>query len=239
MERLDDLTIIIQGRCEETQLKMWIENYSHLKIIISTWSDFDIDIEFPSNWKIIKEHIPKRYAEYQNVDLQITSTLNGLLYVDTKYTLKVRADEYYSNIETIYKKMKLDENKILCGSFVFRALNGLYPYHISDHIICGTTDNIKLMFESAYENLINDLRFNNTPESILGFAFVAKKENFDMSDIWHYIGDMYKDYMKKWYHIINVNELYPFILTQKTNTSREYIKEIYDHSGCIYDINTI
>jgi hypothetical protein len=236
---IEDLTIILQGRCEDEPLKMWFENYSNHNVILSIWNDYTIPFDIPSNWKVIKRDIPKRYAEFQNVDLQITSTLNGLLYVDTKYTLKVRADEYYSNIETIYKKMKLDENKILCGSFVFRRLDGLYPYHISDHIICGTTDNIKLMFESAYENLINDLKFNNTPESILGFAFVAKKENFDMNNMSLYIGDMYKYYMKKWYHIINVNELYPFILTKKTNTSREYIKEIYDHCGCIYDINTI
>jgi len=79
-----DCTIIIQGRCEDSQLKLWIENHSNLPIVLSTWEDYEIDLNFPQNWKIIKAPYPIRFGNYQNLDYQVQSTLNALNIINTK-----------------------------------------------------------------------------------------------------------------------------------------------------------
>jgi hypothetical protein len=232
---IKDLTIILQGRCEVEPIKLWIENYSDWNVIISTWIDSEVPFDFPHNWKIIKSEYPERYGNFQNLDYQITSTLNGLQEVKTKYVVKLRADEYWSNMELVYNRMKTDETKILCGSMFFRKL-GLYPYHISDHIICGTTENIKIMFDSAYDNLIKGIRLNNCSETILGSGFVFAKENINVLKEYntlHLHSDMY---LKKWFHIIDVNELKPYIATQLSATHRLYFYSNYDNCNCITEI---
>jgi hypothetical protein len=232
---IKDLTIILQGRCEIETLQLWKENYSDWNIIISTWVGTDIPFDIPPTWKLIKSQYPNRYAPFQNLDYQITSTLYGLDKVKTKYTIKLRADEYWSGVGIVYDKMKTNENKVLCGSMFFRKL-GLYPYHISDHIICGTTENIKIMFDGAHDNLIQGIRLNNCPETILGCGFVFAKENIDALKEYntlHLHSDMY---LKKWFHIIDVNELKPYIATQRTEINRLYFYSNYDNCNCITEI---
>lgn len=232
---ISDLTIILQGRCENETIKLWIENYSEWNVIISTWIDNDIPFSLPKNWKLIKSDYPKRYGNFQNVDYQITSTLNGLSEVKTKYVLKARLDEYWSSIDIVYNKMKSDENKVLCSSIFFRPL-GLYAYHISDHILCSTTDNLKTMFNGAYDLLIKDIRLTNCPETILGGGFVFSKENIDAAKQFtnlHLYSDMY---LKKWFHIIDVNELKPYIATQSTSDGRIYFYDNYDNCNCLTEL---
>ena len=229
---------------------MWFKNYSNFKVIISTWSDYVIPFELPSNWKLIKvDGVDFDFAGkgcMQNLEYQITSTLNGLNIVDTKYTIKVRGDEYFSYIEKIYEKIKLDDEKIVCSSIWFRPLNSPYPFHISDHIISGITNNIKLMFEGAKQNLINDMRDNNTPESILGMAYVQQKENYPIETMFKICRDVnWIGYMKKWYDVIDVNELKPYILTNKAYPNdvnpniingRYYFRDNFDNFGSITKI---
>jgi|LauGreDrversion4_2_1035121.scaffolds.fasta_scaffold128467_2 hypothetical protein len=230
---ISDLTIILQGRCEIEQIKLWIENYSEWNVIISTWIDNNIPFNIPPNWKIIKSEYPERYAPFQNVDYQITSTLNALNLVQTNYVLKVRADEYWSNLYKIYDELNSDE-KILCGSMFFRPLDSPYPFHISDHILFGTNDNMKKMFNKAKENLILNLKDNNTPESILGMAYVQSKENYPIQMMFDICKNRNWDtYIKKWFDIIDVNKLKPYIATQKSADSRIYFHSNYTNCGCI------
>lgn len=232
---IKDLTIILQGRCEDETMALWRKNYSDWNVIISTWYDNNINFDLPPNWQLVKSQYPNRYAPFQNVDYQITSTIYGLSKVTTNYAIKLRADEYWSNLHIVYEKMKSNEDKILCSSIFFRKL-GLYPYHISDHILCGTTENLKIMFDGAHSNLIEGIRLNNCSETILGCGYVFGKENIDILaeyDKLHLYSD---NFLKKWFHIIDVNELKPYIATQNSPTGRIYFYSNYDNSGCITEI---
>jgi len=229
-----DCTIIIQGRCEDSQLKLWIENHSNLPIVLSTWEDYEIDLNFPQNWKIIKAPYPIRFGNYQNLDYQVQSTLNALNIINTKYVIKVRADEYWYNVQLLYDKMKEDVSKILLGSAFFRKLdNPQYPFHISDHIMCGTYENIKLLFNETKKNLINNYIPCGSPECIMGYSYVCNKENFDKSKMRDYLTNPWGHFIKKYFNIIDVNQLSPFLLNQKHLDKRLYWKNYWDHSGCI------
>jgi hypothetical protein len=116
---INDLTIIIQGRCEDEPLKMWFENYSNHKVIISTWNDYTIPFEIPSNWKVVKaDGVDFEFAgqgHMQNLEYQLVSTLNGLNLTETKYAIKVRGDEYWTDVDKMFNSLKSDE-KLLCRS---------------------------------------------------------------------------------------------------------------------------
>jgi hypothetical protein len=226
---IKDLTILIQGRCEQEQIQLWIDNYSDWNVIVSTWIDYDLNLDFPNNWKVIKSEYPKRFADMQNIDLQLVSTLNGLKEVQTEYVIKVRGDEFFSNLVLVYNRMKEVYPKVLVSSIFFRPL-GLYLYHISDHFMCSTTENIKLMFEKTYDLLTNHVKFNNSPESHLGFSFIAGKENWDLygCDKYELVND---DMMRKWYSIFDVNELNPYIISQSSPEGRIYYRDNYGYGS--------
>jgi hypothetical protein len=229
---IKDLTILIQGRCEQEQMQLWIDNYSDWNVIVSTWIDYDLNLNFPNNWKIIKSEYPKRFADIQNIDLQVTSTLNGLKEVQTDYVIKVRGDEFFSNLYLVYNRMKEVHPKVLVSSIFFRRL-GMYLYHISDHIICSTTENLNIMFEKTYDLLVNNIKFNDTPESHLGFSFISGKENWDLYEIEKY-KSMNDDMIRKWYSIFEISKLKPYIITQSTPNGRIYYKDNFE-----YDYYTI
>ncbi len=226
---IKDLTILIQGRCEEEQMQLWISNYSEWNVVVSTWIDYNLNLELPKNWKIIKSDYPKKFVDMQNIHLQIVSTLNGLKEVETDYVLKVRGDEFFSNLDLVYNRMKEVHPKVLVSSIFFRPL-GLYLYHISDHFICSTIENLKLMFEKTYDLLTNHIKFNNSPESHLGFSFICGKENWDLYGI-HKYESLNDDMIRKWYSIFEVNQLKPYIISQSSPDGRIYYRDNYGYSS--------
>jgi hypothetical protein len=95
---MEDVTVIIQGRLYQESYDYYIKTYKGFKLRISTWIDNTIDFKnLPENFKVILSPYPKETGG-QNLNYQITSTLNGLEAVTTKYTIKVRGDEYWSNL---------------------------------------------------------------------------------------------------------------------------------------------
>lgn len=232
---IKDLTILIQGRCEEEQIQLWISNYSEWNVVVSTWIDYNLNLELPKNWKIIKSDYPKKFVDMQNIHLQIVSTLNGLKEVETDYVLKVRGDEFFSNLDLVYNRMKEVHPKVLVSSIFFRPL-GLYLYHISDHFICSTIENLKLMFEKTYDLLTNHIKFNNSPESHLGFSFICGKENWDLYGI-HKYESLNDGMIRKWYSIFEVNQLKPYIISQSSPDGRIYYRDNYGYgSHHIYEL---
>ena len=149
---MEDVTIIIQGRVTQETYNFYTERYPNFKIVISTWSNHNLDLSyFPHNLKFISEKQPKEVG-MQNMNLQFLSTINGLFSTFTKYCIKVRGDEYYNNLEQIAELIKNDSGKIYTSPIWFRHWDFM-NYHISDHIVAGTTDNLKTMFVNTKINV--------------------------------------------------------------------------------------
>ena len=98
---MKDVTILIQGKISQETYNYYVETFPQFPIVISTWSDHTLDLSyFPHNVHFIQAKLPKENGE-QNMNYQFVSTINGLNNVSTKYVVKVRGDEYYSNIDFI------------------------------------------------------------------------------------------------------------------------------------------
>ena len=180
---MKDVTLILQGKVEPEQMELWKKNYKDWNVIVSTWEDVDFNFRggffskwLPKKWKLVINKYPLvRFRSTANLDYQILTTLGGLEQVNTKWVIKARCDEYWSNLDKVVDKMKMYPNKIITSSMYFRKW-GMYKFHISDKIIAGTTDNLFLMFESTLHNI--EISFWNSPipESQLGVGFIMGKE---------------------------------------------------------------
>lgn len=154
VEVMEDCTIIIQGKLEKESYDYYIKKYDNCKVIISTWVGTNIDFsQLPKNFKIILSPLPYESGD-QNLNYQIVSTLTALELVKTKYVIKMRGDEYWTYPENIYESIKSAPEKLWSSSVFFRAWQ-YAEYHISDHIMAGTTENLTLLFKSAKYNYDN------------------------------------------------------------------------------------
>jgi hypothetical protein len=151
---MENTTIVIQGKLEQDCYDFYIAKYHNCPVIISTWTDSKIDFsKLPKNFKLVLAPLPFESGD-QNINYQLISTLNALDLVKTKYVIKMRGDEYWSYPENIYHAIINEPNKLHCSSVFFRAWQ-YCEYHMSDHIIAGTTENLKLLFNSTKYNWDN------------------------------------------------------------------------------------
>lgn len=156
---MKDVTILIQGKISQETYNYYVETFPQFPIVISTWSDHTLDLSyFPNNLQFIQAKLPKESGE-QNMNYQFVSTINGLNNVGTKYVIKVRGDEHYSNIDYIRDLVESNPSKIWTVPVFFRHGTD-FPYHISDHLMAATTENLKFMFGATKYAFDNNLIYH-------------------------------------------------------------------------------
>lgn len=196
-----EICFIIQGRIHDTNLIIKnIENLSKYgEIIVSP--TLESTILFTKNNKIVND---------QNIYLQVTSTLTGLKKNDKKYSIKVRGDEYYKDYTKFIEKMTSNPDKIITNNIFFRKISR-HPYHISDHIIGGRTDNLIEMFTNCKRSLeikrVPELINKGIPEQWLTMSYLEKKYNKEDLKI------KKKEIMLKHFDIICLEEFEDFVVT--------------------------
>jgi len=219
MEKImEDCTIIIQGKLENDSYDFFVKKYDNCQVIISTWSETNIDFSnIPKNFKVILSPLPTESGD-QNINYQIVSTLTALEMVKTKYVIKMRGDEYWSYPENIYQSIISSSDKLWSSSVFFRAWQ-YAEYHISDHIIAGTLENLMILFKAAKYNWDNgrlniskwkiDGNFNryiktHAPEERLTKSYLEAKdpERFEKVDG--------RFLMKIHFDILNIDLLKPY-----------------------------
>ena len=148
---MEDVTLIIQGRLMQETYDFYVKTCTNFPVVISTWVDCNIDFSnMPPNFLVLLSQIPEEPGA-QNFHYQIISTLTALERIKTKYVIKVRGDEFYSNLQYIHNSIRVEPTKIHTSSVFFRSWQ-YAEYHISDHIIAGTTENLLIMFRACKHN---------------------------------------------------------------------------------------
>jgi hypothetical protein len=215
---MEDVTVIIQGRLMQDSYDFYIKNYTEYPVIISTWVDNKIDFtNLPQNFSVILSPYPDNYGA-QNLHLQIISTLSALEKVKTKYVIKLRGDEYYSNLHYIVNSIKVEPDTIHASSIFFRAWQ-YAEYHISDHIISGSLQNLLMMFSQTKYNFdtgrVNVSKWKkdgklfkwvttHAPEERITKSYLNAKEPFRFEKVDGRI------LMKEYFDILNIDLLQPY-----------------------------
>jgi hypothetical protein len=241
---MEDVTLIIQGRLMQDSYDFYIDNYKDCPVIISTWVDNVIDFKnLPKNFIVLLSPYPYDFGA-QNLNLQLISTLNALGCVKTKYVIKVRGDEYYSNLQYVINSIKVEPNKIHTSSIFFRAWQ-YAEYHISDHIIGGTLANMLIMFKESKYNFdtgkVNTSKWKvdgnfhkwvttHAPEERITKSYLNAKEPFRFEKVDGRI------LMKEHFDILDIELLHPYKI--KANLFRkEWTEEFIPERN--FSISTI
>lgn len=181
---LQDMTIVMQGRVDPECIKHMVSRYRN-NIIISTWEDTDLegcgDLD---GVRVVRSPVPVGDIGPKNTTnmmFQFNSTIAGLSACNTQYAIKMRGDEYFSNLDTVEKAVRND-NRIHCIP-VFMPRHSCRPFCVGDHFLAGSRLELKTMFKSARRWWLTRpaLRMpripaeHQIPECILGFTYLASK----------------------------------------------------------------
>ena len=182
----EDFTLLIQGPLNSKSLQH-LETYKRQfgSIVVSFWGDAADIKNFTTDETIdiIAEPLPSR--EGRNGIIKDStfywatrSIFNGLKLCDTKYVIKMRSDEYFTDFSLFKQQIAENPHSLVCGNIFFRSPMEI-PYHIGDHVFGAQTRILK----KIYKNL-QDMQNRKIPlepwaaqgpypaESIVGRAFV-------------------------------------------------------------------
>ena len=202
---MKDVTIVIQGRITQDTYDFYTNRYPSTNIVVSTWTNHILDLTIcPPNCKILLQPLPTDRGT-QNQNLQYTSTLNALHQIQTKYVIKVRGDEKFSNLEYVLDEINNSPDKIHCSPIWFRHWSFM-KYHISDHIMAGRTELLKLMFSEVKHNFDNKILKYWEPEIMLtrSYLMAVEPNRFDTVDG--------RILMIEHFNILNLTNLQPYLI---------------------------
>jgi len=178
---MNETTLIIQGKLMSDTYRFYCERYPDTKKVFCTWENNEIDCGWRDPSAVIhspkdvflRRHKHERFSPYDySLELQVLNTLESLDYVDTRYVIRLRGDEWYSNLHLMAKEMEAHPETICTIPAFFKKWNAS-PFHASDHVIAGETKNIRIMFQKCLVNMIvrqND-RFMGKPLSSVGMLY--------------------------------------------------------------------
>jgi hypothetical protein len=96
---------------------------------------------------LYEQEWPKDIYNEQNRYGQFFSTSLGLQACYTDYTIKIRSDEFYSNLEPFIEAVLDNTTKLVTNDVFFR--NSTMPFHPSDHLMGGKTTLLKSIFNTS------------------------------------------------------------------------------------------
>lgn len=172
-----DTTILIQGSLNVASLQMLKKYSSYGDILVSCWKGDTLMLPENCVTKVITTDpncpaIRGRY-DYANVFKQALSTFNGLKKIGTRYTIKIRSDEYYTDLSNLIKVMKSDPHKLTTNNVFFRE-DSFLKYHPSDHVIASETTTLLNTFSHLLGLLSSVPNSKETlPAKSFGFGAIS------------------------------------------------------------------
>jgi hypothetical protein len=189
---LANTTVVIQGRVNPECIAHYASRYGP-SCIISTWEGDEVD---PMGMRIVRSVKPTDFGP-QNSHLQIVSTLAGLRECSTEFVIKVRGDEYFSNLEYIVDELKRTP-KILTLPIFFRP-HDVLPFHPSDHLLAARKRQLMIMYKNALKRRnLKAWRWKEIPEQLLGVSYLEGAEGSRR---------LTKEHMRAHFDILDLNKV--------------------------------
>jgi hypothetical protein len=161
----DKITVVIQGPLHPNSLISIRSLTKDFSVVVSTWKtsfrdekNLDNLLERGDYVTIVSHSIDslKPLNNEANRYYQFFSTLKGVLMTTTEYVIKMRSDEYYTDLIPFAKKMLSNPEKLITNDVFFRNPetddNENFLCHPSDHLFGGKTAHIRKMLELSVED---------------------------------------------------------------------------------------
>lgn len=149
---MEGVTLMIRGPLAEDSRKFYRAFYEHVPKVFSVWEGHDQEAEGPQSF-VVENERPERFSFYdRDMELDVFATLRGLECVKTEYVIRLKGDEWYSNLNVVAEAMKKEPEKVHIVP-VFLKKWDAWPFHLSDHVIAGKTEVVKSMFQRCIINM--------------------------------------------------------------------------------------
>lgn len=194
-KKYNDFTLVIQGPIDNpnrldalSSIEYYRSTFS--EIILSTYTE-----HLAENWnvqkfcedngiKIVHQSINEGitdlsfsdFSENHHFDndcglkFQTITSLHGFRHVKTKYLVKHRIDEKYSNIDLLLDKFLNDTNKLVTGGTFF-GQKIYFEYCAADHLMVGKTEKMIETFQRTLD-MINENVLDSGPEIMYTKNFI-------------------------------------------------------------------
>jgi hypothetical protein len=245
-----DITLLLQGPCDAEHNREFVKHLDYYKtlfseIVLSTYAEHvPVCYEFLN--ELTRNSVKIIYQSLNIGDLrndcnfayQTLTTANGLAAVKTKYVIKHRTDERYSNLDKLVDKFLLDDEKWVCGT-TYVTQKSSWWYHPGDHLVMAKTEKLKKTFDLSLQNLKNGCFILANTGYIA--AEITYATNFIIISGENPSYDEHHDrLMLKYFDIINDRHLYPFLIRVNTigkvyDTIESLIDRPYDHFRFEYE----
>lgn len=221
---MKNFSILVQGPIHPNSILTAIL-YEKYNTVISTWSaDYEKESElFRHICKYDSKIIAKPLPETEDINnianryFQFCSLYNGLSIIDTEYVIKLRSDEYYTNLSPIIEKVLINPNKLITNDVFFRK-SKTYKYHPSDHIIAGKTETLLKVFKQCKEECEKQLKIDIVPEQHYASTFIEimEQESIKKTDTYSLPSEekLVTELMQKYFDIVPSENLGMFCISK-------------------------
>jgi hypothetical protein len=208
------------------------------KIVISRWDNGSSQLVLPQA-QFVTSPIPSverlnLLHNSQNIYLQVTTVLAGLEKVDTPYVIKVRSDEFFSNIKIM--AATFNPAKLLSANIFVRDVS-YKPYHISDHLFIGRTDRLRNAFSALKQYIEMASSGGGDPLGILNMQTPAEMKiaifylqacGYEINRLVQLCQNSAFNVMQREFDIFDVDRLCPFEISSssagKITSYRKFIR---------------
>lgn len=173
-DEMRDTTLVIQGSLREDTYKFYCSFYPDIPKI------FYVSGDGYKGWRIKPNLHSSNDTVMHGRAGEAEDALVALGMVKTRFAIRLRGDEWYSNLCRVREEMEEGHKDRIYMVPVFLKKWEAWPYRMSDHMIAGSTENLSLMFVSYFSNLTsgNELYPSCWPlpkQSILAKGYVDRK----------------------------------------------------------------
>jgi hypothetical protein len=176
----------------------------------------------------------------QNRFYQFYSTELGILNVSKDYVIKIRNDEFYSNLDPFFDTILRNPRKIVTNDVFFRRHN-YFPFHPSDHLVGGRTEVMQKSFSFARE-ITEDVEILKK-HPVLEFTGITP-ETAEQVLCFSIISTLYTKYamidpieiMKDTFMIVQTERLGTFCVKQNTANEEYTTSRFFEEKTDIKDI---
>jgi len=170
----DKFTVVIQGPLHPNSLVAIKAISRDFNVVISSWKTNSVDeknldtlLERAEHVTVVSHSIES--LEFKNNQAnrfyQFYSTYKGVCLVDTEFVIKMRSDEYYTNLVPLAEKILKNPGKFVCNDVFFRNPETNeqenFLFHPSDHLYGGKTEDIKQTLKACVDDCLT-----KTPEEL-------------------------------------------------------------------------
>jgi len=191
-----DFTTLVQGPMDSRMFGRFEAHAKFGPLVVSYWNSNltadgqhnDMTMQNTSNLVAVPHPEPPPMGEEDLTEVArgstfykaIASVYYGLQECKTKYVIKIRSDEGYSNLEPLIEKFLEDDNKMVCGNIFFKRWKQA-PYHIGDHLFVAKTETLKKAYERLYKVYVlrnvephsHELQGAWSAEQVLAYSFLS------------------------------------------------------------------